>query len=38
MMRNTTIILKQLVKMQNLEILSFIWTIQKFKYIELNQN
>ena len=35
---DTAAILKQFVKMQNLEVLSFIWTIRKFKCIELNHN
>ena len=35
---DTAAILKQFVKMQNLEVLSFIWTIQKFKCIEFNNN
>ena len=35
---DTAAILKQFVKMQNLEVLSFTWTIQKFKCIELDEN
>ena len=35
---DTAAILKQFVKMQNLEVLSFIWTIQKFKCTEAIHN
>ena len=33
---DTAAILKQFVKMQNIEVLSIIWAIPKFKCIEFN--
>ena len=36
--QDTAAILKQYMKMQNFEVLSFTWTIQKFKCIELDEN
>ena len=36
--QDTAAILKQFVKLQNLEVLSFTWTIRKFMCMELDQN